>query len=116
MPLLSIDHVTTAFGHLPLLDDAGMIVEPGERIAVIGPNGTGKSTLLRLLSGELVPDAGAIWRAPGLTCARLVQDVPLDSPGTVFDVVADGLGDRRDLVQAYHHAAVGVALSATPAR
>ncbi len=116
MPLISLDHVTTAFGHVPLLDDAGMMVEPGERIAIIGLNGTGKSTLLRVLAGELTPDAGAIWRQPGLTSARLVQDVPLDSPGTVFDAVADGLGELRDLVQAYHHAVVALTEAATPAR
>ena len=116
MPLISFDHVTTAFGHVPLLDDASLMVEAGERIAVIGRNGAGKSTLLRLLSGELVPDAGSIWRQPGLTSARLVQDVPLDSPGTVFDAVAEGIGDLRDLVQGYHHAAVRVAEDATPAR
>ncbi len=116
MPLISLDHVTTAFGHVPLLDDAAMQVEAGERIAIIGRNGTGKSTLLRILSGELTPDAGAVWRQPGATSARLDQDVPLDSPGTVFDAVADGLGDLRDLVQTYHHAAVAVAEDATPAR
>ncbi len=116
MPLISLDHVTTAFGHVPLLDDAGLQVEAGERIAVIGRNGEGKSTLLRILAGELTPDAGTIWRQPGATSARLVQDVPLDSPGTVFDAVAGGLGELRDLVQAYHHAAVAVAEDATPAR
>ncbi len=116
MPLISLDHVTSAFGHVPLLDDAAMQVEAGERIAIIGRNGTGKSTLLRILSGELTPDAGAVWRQPGATSARLDQDVPLDSPGTVFDAVADGLGDLRDLVQTYHHAAVAVAEDATPAR
>jgi ATP-binding cassette subfamily F protein uup len=116
MPLLTLDHVTTAFGHVPLLDDAGLIVGAGERIAVIGRNGTGKSTLLRILAGDLTPDAGAIWRQPGLTAARLVQDVPLDSPGTVFDVVADGLGDLRDLVHAYHRAAVAVTEDPTPGR
>jgi ATP-binding cassette subfamily F protein uup len=116
VPLITLDHVTTAFGHLPLLDDAGMLVEPGERIAIIGRNGTGKSTLLRLLSGELMPDAGAIWRQPGMSSARLVQDVPLDSPGTVFDAVADGLGELRDLVSAYHHAIIAVSEDATPAR
>ena len=114
MPLITLDHVSTAFGHVPLLDDAGMVVEPGERIAIIGRNGTGKSTLLRILSGELSPDAGTVWREPGATTARLVQDVPLDSPGTVFDAVADGLGELRDLVQAYHHAAHALAHDATP--
>ncbi len=116
MPLISLDHVTTAFGHVPLLDDASMQVDAGERIAIIGRNGSGKSTLLRVLAGELTPDAGTVWRQPGATSARLVQDVPLDSPGTVFDAVADGLGELRDLLQAYHHAAVGVAEDATPAR
>jgi ATP-binding cassette subfamily F protein uup len=116
MPLISLDHITTAFGHVPLLDDASLQVEAGERIAVIGRNGEGKSTLLRILAGELAPDAGTVWRQPGATSARLVQDVPLDSPGTVFDAVADGLGELRDLVQAYHHAAVAVAENATPAR
>src|SRR5689334_19715479 len=110
MPLVTLDHVTTAFGHVPLLDDAGMLVEAGERIAVIGSNGTGKSTLLRILSGELTPDAGAVWRQPGLASARLVQDVPLEFPGTVFDAVAEGLGELRDLVQAYHHAVTAVML------
>ncbi len=116
VPIISLDHVTTAFGHVPLLDDAGLQVEAGERIAIIGRNGSGKSTLLRVLAGELTPDAGTVWRQPGATSARLVQDVPLDSPGTVFDAVADGLGELRDLVQAYHHAAVAVAEDATPAR
>jgi ATP-binding cassette subfamily F protein uup len=116
VPLISLDHVTTAFGHVPLLDDAAMLVEAGERIAVIGRNGAGKSTLLRILSGELRPDAGTVWREPGGTAARLAQDVPLDSPGTVFDAVADGLGELRDLVQAYHHAALAVAGDPTPAR
>jgi ATP-binding cassette subfamily F protein uup len=116
MPLISLDHVTTAFGHVPLLDDASLLVDAGERIAIIGRNGAGKSTLLRILAGELTPDAGTIWRQPGTTAARLVQDVPLDAPGTVFDVVADGLGDLRDVVRDYHHAAVAVAEDATPAR
>jgi ATP-binding cassette subfamily F protein uup len=116
MPLLTLDHVTTAYGHVPLLDDAGLIVEPGERIAIIGRNGAGKSTLLRILAGELTPDAGTVWRQPGLSAARLEQDVPLDSPGTVFDAVAEGLGDLRDVLQAYHHAAVAVTEAATPER
>ena len=70
MPLITLDHVSTAFGHVPLLDDAAMVVEPGERIAIIGRNGTGKSTLLRILSGELLPDAGTVWRQPALRIAK----------------------------------------------
>ena len=112
MPLASLSRVTTAFGHVPLLDNAAFEIDAGERVAVIGRNGTGKSTLLKILNGDVVPDAGQIWRAPGLESARLDQDVPLVSDRVVFDVVAEGLGRQGDLVKAYHHAVV--ALSATP--
>jgi ABC transport system ATP-binding/permease protein len=109
MPLISLDDVSTAFGHVPLLDHASLLIDQGERVAVIGRNGTGKSTLLRILSGELAPDAGAVWRAPGLRAARLVQDATASSTSSVFDVVAAGLGELRDLVTAYHRAAIAVA-------
>ena len=108
VPLVTLSHVSTAFGHLPLLDDAALQIDEGERIAVIGRNGTGKSTLLKILNDELAPDAGQIWRAPGLQSARLDQDVPLVSSRSVFDVVADGLGRQGELVKAYHHAARAV--------
>ena len=113
MPVIAIDDVSTAFGHVPLLDHASLTIEGGERIALIGRNGTGKSTLLRILSGELEPDRGAIWREPGLRAARLVQDAAVSTSSPVFDVVAEGLGDLCNLVTAYHHAAVAVAEDAT---
>ena len=103
-----------AYGHVPLLDRASLRIEPGERIAVIGRNGTGKSTLLQILSGELVPDSGGVWREPGIRVSRLVQDATVSTSQPVFDVVAEGLADLRDLVTAYHHAAVRVAADATP--
>jgi ATP-binding cassette subfamily F protein uup len=90
MPLVTLDRVSMAYGHLPLLDDVAMQIEPRERVSVIGRNGTGKSTLLKILSGELVPDAGTVWRQPSLRVARLEQDVPLSAHRTVFDVVAEG--------------------------
>jgi ABC transport system ATP-binding/permease protein len=85
-----MDRVSIAFGHLPLLDDASLQIEPRERVSVIGRNGTGKSTLLRLVSGETDPDAGSVWRQPALRTARLEQDVPLSANRSVFDVVAEG--------------------------
>ena len=109
VPLVALDHLHHAYGHLPLLDDVTLQVEPGERVAIIGRNGAGKSTLLQILSGELAPDRGTVWREPGARVARLVQDVPLSTTASVFDVVAEGLGDLAGLVQAYHHAAVEVA-------
>src|SRR5689334_3345016 len=104
MPLVTLDHVSHAYGHLPLLDDVSLQIQPGERVALIGRNGTGKSTLMQILSGELPPDRGVVWRDSGVQVARLVQDVPLDTHDTVFDVVAQGLGDLSALIAAYHRA------------
>src|SRR6185503_4583665 len=114
MPVLAFDDVSTAFGHVPLLDHAALTIDAGERVALVGRNGAGKSTLLRIISGELIPDTGAVWRAPGLRAARLAQDATLSTPESVFEVVAGGLGDIRNLVTAYHAAAVAVAERATP--
>ena len=90
MPLVALDHIAMAYGHLPLLDDASLLIEMGERVCVIGRNGTGKSTLLQIISGDVVPDAGTVWRQPALRIARLEQDVPLSTDRAVRDVVADG--------------------------
>jgi ATP-binding cassette subfamily F protein uup len=107
--LVALDHVSLAFGHLPLLDDASLQIERSERVGVVGRNGTGKSTLLQIVSGQQAAEAGSIWRQPGLRIGRLAQDAPLADSRPVFDVVADGLGDLADLVKAYHRAAVEVA-------
>ncbi len=104
MPLLTLDRVSMAFGHLPLLDAVNLQVEPGERIAIIGRNGTGKSTIMQIIGGDLPPDSGQVWRQPGAKVARLVQDVPLSADRPVFDVIAEGLGDLATLITDYHHA------------
>ena len=116
--MITLDKVSLAFGHLPLLDGVSLSIEEGERIAVLGRNGEGKSTLLKVLSGELAPDGGAVWRAPSTRVARLAQDADAlgEAAGlTVFDAVAAGLGDLRDLVRAYHHTASEIAHHATDA-
>ena len=115
MPLITLDHLSIAFGHRPLLDDVSLQVERGERVCLIGRNGSGKSTLLRVVAGEMPPDTGTVWRQPNTKVARLEQDVPLSADRSVFDVVADGLADLGSLVAAYHHAAVAVADTATDA-
>jgi ATP-binding cassette subfamily F protein uup len=101
MPLLTADHLSHAFGHVPLLDDASLQLEAGERIAIVGRNGTGKSTLLKILAGDIVPDAGTIWTGPGVKVARLTQDVvdAGETATTVRGVVATGL---HDLAVAHH--------------
>jgi ATP-binding cassette subfamily F protein uup len=97
MPLVSLDHIRMAYGHLPLLDDASLLIEAGERVCVIGRNGTGKSTLLQIIGGEVIPDAGTVWRQPNIRIARLEQDVPLSTDRPVREVVADGFKDHAHL-------------------
>ena len=109
MPLLTLDRVALSFGHLPLFEDANLRIDAGERICLIGRNGAGKSSLLKVISGEVPADRGAIWRAPGLRVSRLDQDVPGTGNRSVFDEVASGLGELGTLVAQYHHAAIEVA-------
>src|SRR6187549_1702244 len=96
MPLLSLDKVSIAYGHLPLLDAAGLQIETGERLCVIGRNGAGKSTLLQVIGGDLAPDVGSVWRQPGRRIGRLAQDAALQDTRSVFDVVSEGLEDLGD--------------------
>jgi ABC transport system ATP-binding/permease protein len=93
MPLVALEDLFHAYGHLPLLDDVSLQIEKGERIAIIGRNGAGKSTLLQVIGGDLAPDRGTVWRQPGARISRLVQDVPLSTDRTVRQVVGDGLGE-----------------------
>src|SRR5262245_33386458 len=92
MPLLTLDQISHAYGHMPLLDRAALRVDPGERLALIGRNGTGKSTLLRIMAGELAPDSGTVWRMPASRIARLAQDAVEETSRTVREEVAAGLG------------------------
>src|SRR5262245_25077726 len=112
MPLLTLDSIALAFGYLPLFENADLRIDAGERICLIGRNGTGKSSLLKVISGEIPPDTGTIWRSPGLRVSRLDQDVPGAADRTVFDEVAAGLGALGDLVAEYHQTAMLV--SQTP--
>ena len=109
MPLLTFDRLELAYGHHPLLDGAALVVEPGERIGLIGRNGTGKSSLLKIVAGLILPDAGEVWRQPGLRLAYVPQE-PAFQPGhTVFEAVAEGVGVAQAVLAAYHAAAHAVA-------
>ena len=85
MPLLTLDKGCLAFGHVALLDHAEFQVDDGERIALIGRNGSGKSSLLRALAGQAALDDGTLWRRDGLRVAYVAQepDFPPDKPRLV---------------------------------
>ncbi len=109
MSLLGLQDVTLAFGGPELLSHADFSMERGERVCLLGRNGSGKSTLLKLLDGTIAPDTGAVVRLTGLSVARLEQEIPDGVGGTIFDVVAAGLGPAGALLAQYHHASVQVA-------
>ena len=102
-PLLTLKNVSLSYGHVPLLDGIELALEAGERVCLVGRNGTGKSSLLRLIYGETVADDGEIWRRDGLRVARLEQDLPTGAKENVFDIVASGLPELGELVRRYHH-------------
>lgn len=102
MPLISLDKVCLAFGHHVLLDQLDLQVEPGERIALIGRNGGGKSSLLRIMADEIKPDDGKVWRAPALKLAYVSQEPELDGASTIFQEVSNGLGTIRQVLLDYH--------------
>ena len=109
MSVLSFHEVCFGFGSPPLLDGCSFHLEARERVALVGRNGTGKSTLLRLVRGELPPDEGSIDRQAGLRVAELEQKVPDDLSGRVFDVVAASLAEAGQALVAYEHASQNLA-------
>jgi ATP-binding cassette subfamily F protein uup len=115
MPLFRLDNVSLAYGPRPLLEKIKLEIRRGERVCLVGRNGEGKSSLLRILSGEVVPDDGGVWIRPGTRIAHLAQDVAHDSRETVFDVVAGGLAEVGGLLSRYHHAASELAHTHTAA-
>jgi len=115
MPLLRLNKVSLAFGHRALLDSIDLEIQRGERVCLVGRNGEGKSSLMRILSGEVVPDDGEVWIRPGMRIAYLAQEVGMDSNDTVFDVVAAGLSGLGQLVSDYHHMVTELEHSDDPA-
>ena len=101
--MLTIKNLTLRFGGPPLLDRVALVVERGERVCVLGRNGEGKSTLLRIIAGTQVADDGEVIKAPGMRIAEMPQDIPQSLPGTVRDVVASGLGEIGQALAEYHH-------------
>jgi len=102
MALITLQDILLSFGGPPLFDRINLQIEAGERLCLVGRNGEGKSTLLKLLAGDLNPDRGRIVCQPGLRIARLGQEMPEGLTGTVYDVVAGGLGKLLGLLARHH--------------
>jgi ATP-binding cassette subfamily F protein uup len=103
MPLVTLQDVFLSYGQPPLIDHLDLVIEPNERVCLIGRNGAGKSTLMKIIAGQVIPDEGSIKRASGVKVAQLEQSVPHDTSGSVFDVVAQGMGAEGELVKKFHH-------------
>ena len=114
MALLTLRNLEIAFGGPPILDGISFQIETGERLCLVGRNGSGKSTLMKLIHEDLVPDSGEIGRQPGLKVALVAQDVPSTLSGSVFDVVADGMGNAAALLAEYHHVSHQLAAGGGP--
>jgi ATP-binding cassette subfamily F protein uup len=91
MPIVRLDKVSLSFGRKPLLDHVTLQIRKGERVCLLGRNGEGKSSLLRLITREAVPDGGEIWVRPGAKVAALAQEVSPASDQSVLDVVMSGV-------------------------
>lgn len=102
MATITLKDIGLSFGGLPLLNGIDLQIEPGERVCLVGRNGEGKSSLMKILAGEIEPDRGEITRQKGLRVARLTQEVPASLGGTVYEVVAAGLGEMFALLARYH--------------
>jgi len=103
MSLIQLQRVDFSIGGPLLLEHVDLSIEANERVCIVGRNGEGKSTLMKLIAGELRADDGEVRVQNGIVVARMAQEVPQGTAGSVFDVVAEGLGDLGHLLARYHH-------------
>ena len=102
MPLLRLNNVSIAFGTHALLDNAAFQLDAGERVGLLGRNGEGKSTLMKIIAGDIHADHGDIWQQPELRLAWLEQSPNLEGDDSIYDAVAGGLGNLGKLIVQYH--------------
>jgi ATP-binding cassette subfamily F protein uup len=101
MAVISLSSAQLAFGHVPLLDHADFSLETGERVGLIGRNGTGKSSLLKVISGRSKLDDGLLVMQQGIKIAYVEQEPTFDPAMTVFDAVAGGMGEQKAMLAEY---------------
>ncbi|GGC78054.1 ABC transporter ATP-binding protein [Marinobacter halophilus] len=102
VPLLTLEKISLAFGMHPLLDGATLMIDPGERVCLLGRNGEGKSTLLKIVSGEVTPDGGVVRLEEGSVLSVLPQSLPSDDPRTAYDVVASAFPETGAVLAEFH--------------
>jgi len=102
MPYITLDNASLAYGHHALLDHAAFQLDAGERVGLIGRNGAGKSSLLKVIAGTSKLDDGTVWRDPGARVVYVPQEPELDASHTVFEAVAEGLGSLQQTIVDYH--------------
>lgn len=112
--LITLDNLSLAFGLDPLLDKVKLQISSGERICLIGRNGAGKSSLLRIIEGSQLPDSGTVSRKPNLRIARLAQELPQTIKGTVYEFVAEGLAETGRWLAEYHNLTQRIAETHSP--
>jgi len=103
VPLLTLDGVSLSFGMQPLLDNASLVMEAGERVCLLGRNGEGKSTLLKIVNDEVTPDGGIVRLEDGAVLAVLPQNLPSGDTRTAYDVVAGAFPETGALLIEFHH-------------
>ena len=108
--LIRIQDLSLSFGAAPILDHAELALEAGERVCLVGRNGSGKSSLLKVINGEIQPEAGRIVHSGDVVVSRLPQEVPRDLEGSVYDVVAAGVGELSGLIAEHHEIAQRLAV------
>lgn len=109
MSIISLQDITLSFGGPPVLQQINLQIEAGERVCLVGRNGEGKSSLMKVIGGDLQPDSGNIIKQQGLRIARLSQDVPQELNGSIYEVVAGGLGELQELLTRHHDISVRLA-------
>ena len=102
MPFITLDKASLAFGHVALLDQTDFQLDEGERVGLIGRNGGGKSSMMRVLAGQGNLDDGLVWRQPSVRICHVSQEPVLDADDSVFDAVAKGVGTMQKLLHDYH--------------
>ena len=102
MPYITLDNASLAYGHHALLDHASFQLDAGERVGLIGRNGAGKSSLLKVIAGTSKLDDGTVWRDPGARVVYVPQEPELDATHTVFEAVSEGLGNLQQTIVDYH--------------